>query len=249
MDLWLARLSNFSQFGLFALTVGTLYFTVIPLYKMAALEELIAKREAQLAEAEHKVIAAQKNLDTLTREVYVRERYELIRKFVFGAGAECSGLMKQPDFDFDGPPLAPEDKYLIINVRDCLLSEFESFKIEQKLDRADSSRLRSALVSIGANLEKGRIEARKKILEVPGFIDSSPDLIAPMGPAERSWIKSQAELKKIFPGEDWKKVERDLAIDRTQLKIASKFEEVVRDEVARLLDGIEIPVRALPRAG
>ena len=47
-DKWLPRLSHFSQFGLFIFTVGTIYFTVIPLYQKALLEEAIAKKEIEL---------------------------------------------------------------------------------------------------------------------------------------------------------------------------------------------------------
>ena len=64
------RLSHLSQFGLFLFTVGTIYFTVIPLCQKALLEEAIAKKEMELKETtaalvkkEEALLRAQVDLD------------------------------------------------------------------------------------------------------------------------------------------------------------------------------------------
>lgn len=248
LDAWLVRLSNLSQFGLFALTIGTLYFTVIPLYKMATLEELIAKRESQLVEAEKKSAAAQANLDNLKNEVYLRERYELLRMFVHSAGAQCSGLMEPPEESLKTVRLPTEQRYLADNIYDCLLNEFELFKIEEKLKKPDSESFKESVKEVGIHLEKERIEARKNIMEAPSRIAADPSLIEEMGPAERAWYEVYTELKPVFPRENWQEIELNIAIDRTQFNIADKFEKVVRNKIADLLKTVESPARTPPGA-
>jgi hypothetical protein len=92
LDVWLQRASYIAQFGLFLFTVGTVYFTVIPLYQKALLEESIAKKEIEL-----------KNTTDSLEKVYVKLRAAIVKQFVLIAGAECSGLMETPP-----PPLLDE---------------------------------------------------------------------------------------------------------------------------------------------
>lgn len=51
IDTWLLRLSYIAQIGLFVFSVGTIYYTVIPLYQKSLLDEAIAKKEVELKEA------------------------------------------------------------------------------------------------------------------------------------------------------------------------------------------------------
>ena len=46
-DLWLVRISYIAQVGLFFLTTFTIYYTVIPIYQNASLQEAIAKKEVE----------------------------------------------------------------------------------------------------------------------------------------------------------------------------------------------------------
>ncbi|MEP6935807.1 MAG: hypothetical protein ABI988_18025 [Nitrospirota bacterium] len=73
-DIWLQRLSHISQFGLFIFTVWAIYFTVIPLYQKAFLEEAIAKKEVELKEANAALEGA-----------YVRFKAMILNDFVFMA--------------------------------------------------------------------------------------------------------------------------------------------------------------------
>lgn len=116
-DTWLDRLSHLSQFGLFLFTVGNIYFTVIPLYQKALLDEAIAKKEIDLIEAtkavtlkEAALSVAQQALQTKSTEldnatkalaqtelnVYQQQRGFEIDRFLHFVGAECSGLLIRP---------------------------------------------------------------------------------------------------------------------------------------------------------
>lgn len=53
-DLWLVRISYIAQVGLFFLTIFTIYFTVIPIYQNASLQESIAKKEIEYKQLERK---------------------------------------------------------------------------------------------------------------------------------------------------------------------------------------------------
>lgn len=82
LDLWLQRFSHIAQFGLFALTLWAIYFTVIPLYQKALLDEQIARKEIEL-----------KRLQVAYEAAYTTIRLNAVQRFVFRAGADCSGLM------------------------------------------------------------------------------------------------------------------------------------------------------------
>ncbi|UVM53473.1 hypothetical protein LOY37_13900 [Pseudomonas sp. B21-012] len=47
IDIYLSRISQLVQVGLFITTLLTIYYTVIPLYKSAQLEESLARKEAE----------------------------------------------------------------------------------------------------------------------------------------------------------------------------------------------------------
>jgi hypothetical protein len=54
-DLYLARVSNIVQVGLFVVALCTIYYTVIPLYKSAQIEESLAKKEIEYQKLTEKV--------------------------------------------------------------------------------------------------------------------------------------------------------------------------------------------------
>ncbi|ELY4818074.1 hypothetical protein SM094_004278 [Cronobacter malonaticus] len=82
-DLWLVRGSHLAQIGLLCITVFTIFYTVIPLYQNASLQESVAKKEKELKDL-------QKNIDTL----YLKHRKELLRNFIIATIHECSPVTK-----------------------------------------------------------------------------------------------------------------------------------------------------------
>lgn len=72
-DVYLSRATGLVQIGLFVITLLTLYFTVIPLYKSALMEEVLARKEIEL--------------DVLNKKI--SELYFVVRK------AEVNDLVEQ----------------------------------------------------------------------------------------------------------------------------------------------------------
>lgn len=90
-DLWLIRVSYIAQVGLFFLTTFTIFYTVIPIYQNANLQESIAKKEIEY-----------KQLQDKEKTLYLKLRKEYSRKYVVDAISQCSPteiLMRQPSED------------------------------------------------------------------------------------------------------------------------------------------------------
>lgn len=238
LDSWLVRLSHLSQFGLFALTIAALYFTVIPLYKTAALEEGIAKREAELRDTENRLAAAEKVLTEVTERSYVRERGELINSFIRRAGVSCSGLLRPPEPLLKIGEKRAEKVLLDIDVGRCLNSELEQLASAGKLRPADHQALADRVNSLGQSLEKRRLEAQKQIEAVPASAVGDRSTWAEKGHYEKEFDEFAVKAKRVLPNANWEKIELENAIRRTQRTIANAFEESVRREVSSLKSSI-----------
>ena len=254
-DRWLLRLSYISQFGLFALTLGALYFTVIPLYKTAVLEEGIAKKEIELKDAERQLAAAKLTLREVTEKTYVRDRSELVRDLVLSAVPRCSGLLRPA---VEPPKLgdsSAERQLLEIDVSECLKSELEARRPQEKLRKEDLEHLTNTVSTLRASLGKRRQEALKKIAAIPELAVRDRRILAPKGPWESSLEEFETQLreldvraKQILPQvrtRDWEQIELQRAIRRTQAAIATAFEKEVRDDVFKLR-AMEWPVLTSP---
>lgn len=89
-DLWLERLSYISQSGLFFLTIFTIYYTVIPVFQNASLQESISQKEIEL-----------KKLRDESDVLYKSLKIEYLNKFqlslIFDCNPMTAEMMKQPD--------------------------------------------------------------------------------------------------------------------------------------------------------
>ncbi|MEY0279677.1 hypothetical protein AB7W07_06970 [Providencia rettgeri] len=93
IDIWLKRIGYLSQIGTLIVMIITIFYTVIPLYRTAALEESIAKKESEL-----KVLANKIN-------VFERkERRLILASYVSSVSFYCTSL-SQPTL----VPLPPND--------------------------------------------------------------------------------------------------------------------------------------------
>ncbi|OJB01718.1 hypothetical protein BGV48_19115 [Burkholderia ubonensis] len=78
----LPLVSHVAQVVTVALTAGGLYFTVVPLYQKAAVDEQVAKQQIKLEQLEQRVDASYKKI-----------RKNAVRQYVFSVGIQCTGLM------------------------------------------------------------------------------------------------------------------------------------------------------------
>ena len=69
MDKWLGRIANASQAGLLMLAAFGYFYTVIPVYQKALLDEEIAKKTLELQEKESELAQKSAELASLTTEV------------------------------------------------------------------------------------------------------------------------------------------------------------------------------------
>ncbi|EIV7641841.1 hypothetical protein [Klebsiella pneumoniae] len=95
-DLWLVRISYLAQVGLFFLTTFTIYYTVIPIYQNASLQESIAKKEIEYKQLERK-----------ENELYVHLRSEYLKRISIVLITTCSPtniFMRQPSREEIGKP-------------------------------------------------------------------------------------------------------------------------------------------------
>lgn len=156
IDLWVSRLGNISQFGLLAITIAGLYFTVIPLYQKALLEEAIAKKEVEL-----------KEVSTTLEESYRRVRESAVNNFAFGVGASCSGMMLPPrNSDLIGIHIPNRKPYaqeiLEIDPQKCLVEASARYPVLRSLRVEDMATLQESIASLAREFDKKRYELADK---------------------------------------------------------------------------------------
>lgn len=113
IDAWLVRLGYLSQIGLLALGAFGLFYTVIPLYQKAVIDEQIAQKTLQL----------QRTTESL-KKTYGELRDYIAWSALFGSFPGCMGMMVPPSFSHhsltDRQP--PWHHVLDIPVQKCLLT-------------------------------------------------------------------------------------------------------------------------------
>ena len=167
-DLWLNRLSSFSQFGLLIIAIIGYFYTVVPLYQKSVLDEEIAKKEIELIEM-------QKKLD----ENYAQLRKLLTGQFIFFVGLECTGMPKKA-LNFQSANLETElllhlSNRLKNNGLTCLQNELgKSTRLLQTLKNEDYKLFSNEIDKVGNQIELRRksaiaeFEGRKKQFEIDG---------------------------------------------------------------------------------
>ncbi len=225
LDTWLPRISHFSQFGLFVVTIGGLYFTVLPLYQKAVLEEAIARKEVELA-------ASEKSLE----QSYVRLRAFAVKEFVFGTGALCSSLMLPPRAlralnEKSAPAPSVAEEIFAINAGACLKDEFQKSKSLKELHPSDLQTLASNVERIAADLAVRRDAALREYQSIPKRAKADPSILKPLGPFSERML---AFLSKSQPA-TWVGDSRfSLAVKETQSAVAHEYDAYVRDQIAAL---------------
>jgi len=229
LDVWLVRGSHLAQVGLLVFTVATLFYTVIPLYKTAALEEQIARREAELKGLETRLSEAASALAEANAKTYKRDRAELVRRFAFEA-PYCSGLFAR-DRKAEDPNDRPEKgaSALKFDVDACAKDALARLSPGRVLSHADNGRL-SAYVEGGLKaLAERRASIQREVDDLPKKTSVELREIAPPGyfalRAEREMKALEAAgLLRINPGD-----ERRRAVERATDRLDDLFRKEVHD--------------------
>ncbi|WP_212734565.1 hypothetical protein [Citrobacter sp. wls714] len=153
-DLWLVRFSYIAQIAILFITVFTLFYTVIPLYQNAALQESIAKKEFEMKTLKEKISLLNSNF-----------MHEAVRTFSFQAVNICSPslpFLLQPMIIPSKEPSERREnnlkkvseyrKALDKDVYNCLVMAANNSTVLSKLNKADFDKVLLVIDSIKTEL-------------------------------------------------------------------------------------------------
>lgn len=236
LDTWLIRGSHIAQVGLFALTLWALFYTVIPLYKTAALEEQIARREAELKDMEQNLARTVTALKDATEKAYHRSRADILWNLDFQAGPRCSGLLRPVEqlASFGGN--SREEPVLLDNVGACLKGVLDKLEPESVLRHADLLALHATVDQTIVTLEERRSDAQAAITQMETKSVEELYTFAPKGPFVRRMDEWFATVGQAYPeiGKRATQDEHTYAVRHAQAKIVRDFENQVRVEIRKL---------------
>lgn len=227
LDVWLSRLSHFAQFGLFLFTVGSLYFTVIPLYKTAALEESIARKEFELGQ-----------LNKIVDDSYGRMRVYMMDEYYRAAAPSCSGLFtksKQPNLaEVPAEHQVPRaETVYAINVAACLKEKAGELLSLKGLRPRDRAAFDTALAKLGADL----MEIRKgSLTEYQGVESRISDVDVDNLPQDSMRVQWLEQFSNFYAAKVFRDKRHKLAVEIAKEKVGMKYEETIRDKLRSLRD-------------
>lgn len=225
MDVWLPRLSQLAQFGLFVITLGGLYFTVLPLYQKALLEEAIAKREVELATATAAIDRA-----------YARIRSYAVREFYIASVPPCSGLLQPPADPVllgDRPTkrLTRFEFVYAIDVPKCLNDALTTTAALSELRPRDRQFFQKAIEALAVQL----VETRRRSMsrdEAAAAATTEADVAAL--PASSPRVQHLQLVERIYGATAVEQKRRELAVQMARERIGMEYEEAIRSGIRNL---------------
>lgn len=225
-DKWLQRLSHLSQFGLFLITIATIYFTVLPLYQKALLDEAIARKEIELKQAM-----------ALLDKAYKRVQVNASNDFVNYSMRACSGLFIQID-ETGRSPKTLIGTALGIDIYSCLQNSLREVMPRSELRPEDQVKFERSVLALASSLKKIEDTAIFHYKEVPSIAKRSPERlpVPQLGRYERQvqedvekWMAALGKVGKVESTERRRQREIDFAASHEQSRTVRAY----RDEVAR----------------
>jgi len=221
LDRWLLRLSHFAQFGLLLITVGSLYFTVLPLYQKALLEEAIAQKEFEL-----------KTMNDVLARTYQQVQSSAIREFHLRGTHDCTTLWRQPpppeSLRGDEPKKTEYESAFDFNTRMCLEKIATLPQVIEGLKPEDRALLLSMVAAIAEKIDAAREVAVAKFKEAPGIITQAKAATMDLKGFRALELQLRTELLGTKATAEERRI---LAISLEQEATALAFEEAVRTTV------------------
>jgi hypothetical protein len=220
-DMWIQRISHISQAGLFITALLTIYFTVIPLYTKAALEEQIAKKEIDL-----------NNLENQLKERYAEVRIYTVQSFVRYSGAQCSGL-------FIGPATVGEhtegsadrNEIFEIDVESCLWGELDKSEGISKLEHQDQQIIRNNIFKAIRALKPIKSKALEEYQNFRSRAEKNPEILGPMKPNYTDKFLYAIPM----PDDQRKEILHESQILEKRDEIAHEYSEKIRSEILQII--------------
>ncbi|SFM12690.1 hypothetical protein [Nitrosomonas communis] len=228
IDIWLQRLSYIAQFGLFLLTIGTIYFTVIPLYQKALLDEAIAKQEVKLKET-----------NEILERTYERLRTYIVNSFVSYAGMKCTGLIDSSDIlpnKTEKPntkKMLNEDNLFEIDIPTCLINAAHNFSSLQYLQPDDRVTLEEKIhtLTLSGELSSLKQQVITEYEEVPNQAAKNFSELKPPDGFQKRMLEI---LEKLQSPEDFDRSIYIATIDSERLRIRASYQKKILELINTL---------------
>jgi hypothetical protein len=233
-DSWLSRGASVAQIVGIGLALAGLFYTVIPLYQKAAVDEQLARREVELRVVEAALAEVKSETYRLRRDTYTRVATR-------SAADECSdvrrGFMPMPK---DLKESDQEYRHrLDVSVVDCISRYLARAEVVKELNAADLATWRAWATPIAVELDEERQTARATIAALPKKAAADPSVLVPDG----DLVRSADELFSRYyafrtPEQREEHIRRlfDQRVQATEVSIAAAYRQRV---LVRLLRDLE----------
>jgi hypothetical protein len=233
-DSWLSRGASISQIVGIGLALAGLFYTVIPLYQKAAVDEQLARREMELKTVETTLAEAKTETYRLRRDNYMRVA-------TGSAADECSdvrrGFMPMPTEEAESERVYRLQ--LNIDMVECVDRYLAQAAEVKDLNPTDLKVWRAWATPMAAELEAQRQAARKRIAELPEKARADPSVLEPVGEltrrmdeilerggAFRTPEQRQQRLRRLFAQQ----------VESTQTHIAGDYRQRASTRLMRELE-------------
>lgn len=227
LDVWLPRLANFTQVALLALTACGFYFTVLPLYQKALLDEAFARKEVELKQ----VTAA---LDAK----YGQLRRVAVREFAIGADADCSGFSEMLRTTRDKPLESHENveaNAFKIDVKKCILDHEKKATSLAELRPDDRAYFRTVLLEVTDRIVKFQSDAAANYARADNDInDSNVNAYASRRQFSARMLAFVSQHMKLPPGFIAAQKRRD-AVNELRSERIDAYNKALRTELYGLI--------------
>ncbi len=220
-DSWLSRGASIFQIVGIGLALAGLFYTVIPLYQRAAVDEQLARPEAGLKAVESSLAEARTETYRLSRDNYLRNATR-------AAADECADVRQS---FMTIPPGAPESEFrlrLDVDVVECVnryLARADEVKV---LNPADLVVWRDWATSIASDLEAERQSADEKVVGVRQKAAADLSVLESLGDFARRIDEFLSRYDALrTPEQRQERLHRlfDQRVERTQTSIATSYRQ------------------------
>lgn len=236
LDLWLSRGASVAQIAGVALALAGLFYTVIPLYQKAAVDEQLARREAELK-------AIEANLKRARAEAYRLRREEVMRAMSRRASDGCADtrntVMRLPDIGEPRDQVHNRLVALSINVESCVGRYLADVVATKTLSDEDAAFLTAWTKSLAAELEASRQQAIRTIADLPEIGKRDPSRLDAVGSAVARADEIYGRYRALYSEEQRARQAEDrfnYRVQITQERVAGDYRSNV---FRRLLNELE----------
>lgn len=219
-DIWLPRLSNLAQFGLFVFTLGFSYFTVLPLYQKAVLEEAVARKEIELAA-----------LNQSLEGSYTKLRAYAMRDFYIEAMPTCGGpFMERPSTSTQTEKTYAQ-KLFDVDVPSCLAKLATQVESLRGLSAHDRETFDSVLRRISGEI---RLQRQRAIADYESAGSQVTEADWASLPRDSFRVRTQEFIEKLRGGQPDHAARKKILMDVAKERVGTEYENFIRERVVSL---------------